>query len=62
MGVGNVRSRVLVMIAVVALGILWAGCASAATDEAKRYYNQGTQQASQGKYEEAASRLQTVVA
>src|SRR5881296_4543341 len=61
MGVGNVRSRVVVTIAVVALGILLAGGASSAADEAKKYYNQGMQQVSQGKYEAAAESLRKAI-
>src|SRR5436309_15168365 len=61
MGVGNVRSRVVVTIAVVALGILLAGGASSAADEAKKYYNQGMQQVSQGKYQAAAEALRKAI-
>src|SRR2546422_7166966 len=52
-GVGNVRSRVVLTIAVVALGILLAGGVSSAADEAKKYYNQGM------RSEEHTSELQS---
>src|SRR6266487_2903532 len=59
MGIGNVRRHAMAVL--VAVVVLWAGGVFAAADEAKRYYNQGMQQASQGKYEEAAESLRKAI-
>src|SRR3989442_6723043 len=42
-------------------GVLWGAAVASASDEAKKYYNQGLQQASQGKYEEAAEYLRKAI-
>src|SRR5437867_9794963 len=44
-----------------ACGIIWGAAVASAGDEAKKYYNQGLQQASQSKYEEAAESLRKAI-
>src|SRR5207244_11133671 len=49
------------LAASLSFGVLWGAAVASAGDEAKKYYNQGMQQASQGKYEEAAESLRKTI-
>src|SRR2546430_17100822 len=49
------------LAASLSFGVLWGAAVASAGDEAKKYYNQGLQQASQGKYEEAAESLRKAI-
>src|SRR3989449_1532175 len=49
------------LAASLSFGVLWGAAVASAGDEAKKYYNQGLQQASQGKYEEGAESLRKAI-
>src|SRR2546422_7765644 len=54
-------AKASLLAASLSFGVLWAAAVVSAGDEAKKYYNQGLQQASQGKYEEAAESLRKAI-
>src|SRR2546428_12270324 len=49
------------LAASLSFGVLWGAAVAPAGDEAKKDYNQGLQQASQGKDEEAAEALRQAI-
>src|SRR5947209_1424370 len=58
----SIRSaKASVLAASLSFGVLWGAAVAGAADEAKKYYSQAMQQASQGKYEAAAESLRKAI-